>query len=174
MRRLVVVGLWLVLVASVSTVVWQVIGSTGTQLYADRSQSVVPELPVTSAVPTADASRKPRPHKRHHNSPQPTATDHASPSTLNPTSRPSKSATSKPVAAVSRAWRGEAGTVIVQCRGSYITLEGANPNAGWRIEVERGSRQVKVSFHQGDEGAEVEVQASCSGGSPVFEVSKGD
>ena len=59
------------------------------------------------------------------------------------------------------------------CRGGTITLRGAQPNSGWRVEVgNRGPQQVEVNFStRQDDGGELELSARCVGGAPRFSTS---
>jgi hypothetical protein len=74
---------------------------------------------------------------------------------------------------VRRSWQGSAGVVTVECRGASISLQGAQPNTGWSIDIdERGPEEVRVDFDSGER--RTRVQAQCVGGSPRFSVDQGD
>lgn len=76
---------------------------------------------------------------------------------------------------VRRTWQGSAGAVTVECRGGSISLEGAQPNSGWSIEIDRsGPEEVQVDFESNDGDRRTRVQAECVGGTPRFEVDTGD
>jgi hypothetical protein len=76
---------------------------------------------------------------------------------------------------VRRSWQGSAGVVTVECRGASISLEGAQPNSGWSIEVERrGPEEVRVDFESNDGERRTRVQSECIGGTPRFEVDRED
>ena len=65
------------------------------------------------------------------------------------------------------------GQVSVRCAGAVIKLRIAQPDNGWRVDVEgSGPVKVEVSFQQGDAegGAQAHVEAFCSSGTPVFSV----
>lgn len=92
-------------------------------------------------------------------------------STTGPTTRGSEPEQSAP--AVPRTWQGAAGVVSVECRGSAIRLTGASPNSGYSVETDHtGPDDVRVEFESGERRTRVE--ASCSGGRPVFEVDADD
>ena len=195
-RRLLAVVAWTLVVLVCSGVVWGVIrtagtgvtsasslpGSTGTAIPADRATPATPTTP-------------PRPHRhRHPHRTGPTQAPSASPTpTVAPSARPSPpsatggprtgtsghdhpappSGTQQQPTEVRRTWQGKAGAVVAGCRGSTITLHGAQPNSGWRIEVgDRGPEEVEVHFAtEQDDGGEVEVHARCVGGEPRFSAS---
>lgn len=165
MRKLALAGVYLVVVASGSTAVWQVISSAGTQIYAKSPvEATMPSAPTPTG---SDAPTKPSPSVSPEGGTTSTLSAKPSPHpkpTTKPTTKP------KPIAQT-RIWSGQPGTVVSQCSGSLITLKGANPNSGWHVEVERSPREFTVKFDQGDGGREVEVTSKCSGGAPVFEVS---
>jgi hypothetical protein len=76
---------------------------------------------------------------------------------------------------VRRTWQGSAGVVTVECRGATISLEGAQPNSGWSIEIdERGPEEVRVEFDSNDGDRRTRVQAECVGGTPRFEIDRED
>ncbi|NMM22974.1 MAG: hypothetical protein HHJ11_05690 [Phycicoccus sp.] len=65
------------------------------------------------------------------------------------------------------------GQVSVRCIGSALTLRIAQPDNGWRVELDRSdSGDVQVTFKGGDGEAayETQVTATCSAGTPVFKV----
>jgi len=61
--------------------------------------------------------------------------------------------------------------------GAGMTLRIAQPDNGWRVEVDRsGTEDVEVTFHRGDiaAGGQTHVKAVCSAGTPVFTVENKD
>lgn len=173
MRRLLFPALWVAVVATISLSVWSVIRSAGGEVYGGTEETVVIEPLPQSAVTSTAATPRPKKHKRHHatksESPSPTP----SPTKAQPPSTPPKpKPTPTRPAGVTRLWSGPPGTVVSECTGTLIRLKGANPNSGWTVHVDRGSRELEVKFTRGEQ--EVEVHARCSGGSPVYEASRGD
>ncbi|MGH3307498.1 MAG: hypothetical protein ACRDOX_07380 [Nocardioides sp.] len=76
---------------------------------------------------------------------------------------------------VRRTWQGSAGVVTVECRGATISLEGAQPNSGWSIEIDRrGPDEVRVDFESNDGDRRTRVQSECVGGTPRFDVDQDD
>ena len=76
---------------------------------------------------------------------------------------------------VQRTWQGSAGVVTVECRGTTISLKGAQPNSGWSIEIDnRGPKEVQVDFDSNNGESRTRVQSECVGGTPRFEVDRGD
>jgi hypothetical protein len=65
------------------------------------------------------------------------------------------------------------GQVSVRCTGASILLRIAQPDNGWRVEVDNaGPDQVHVTFRSGDEeeGGGTQVTAVCAMGTPAFTV----
>lgn len=67
-------------------------------------------------------------------------------------------------------WTGPGGSVVAECTGAEIRLVGAQPDAGFTVEVgRRGPDRVEVDFEgQGEEDRESRVTGTCSGGEPRF------
>ncbi len=62
---------------------------------------------------------------------------------------------------VRRTWQGSAGVVTVECRGATISLQGAQPNSGWSIEIdERGPEEVRIEFDSNDGDRRTRVQSA--------------
>ena len=62
--------------------------------------------------------------------------------------------------------------MIAECRGSVISLDAAQPNDGFRIEVDdRGPDDLRVEFEGlGESDRKTEVRGECEGGVPVLEI----
>jgi hypothetical protein len=61
----------------------------------------------------------------------------------------------------------------VRCTGEAILLRIAQPDDGWRVEVNKsGPREVDLRFQRSDHNAEsrTRVTAVCSAGTPTFSV----
>jgi len=86
--------------------------------------------------------------------------------------QPTGSPTTRPTI-TRRTWQGVGGTVAVTCRGTSVSLDSAQPDSGFTIEVhERGPQRVEVRFEGRDDESDDKsrVRAGCAGGLPVFEV----
>lgn len=60
----------------------------------------------------------------------------------------------------------------VRCVGRTASLRFAQPADGWAVGVDdSGPEHVKVTFRSSGERREIEVEAECSGGTPVFSTS---
>lgn len=94
-----------------------------------------------------------------------------SPSTEKP--KPTKAPSSD---SAQRTWHGAGGYVSATCQRSAISLDGAQADVGFTVEVEdRGPERLRVHFEgQGEEGRETEVEAQCVDGVPDFTVSAED
>ncbi len=91
-----------------------------------------------------------------------------------PSSRPSTSPppTPTPTIDASRSLTTRGGFVAGTCSGTSVSLS-ASPAVGWQIDEIRGgpATEASVTFHQSSGGeGEVQVEATCSGGSPRFAV----
>ena len=65
----------------------------------------------------------------------------------------------------------------MRCTAGNISLRSAQPDSGWRVEIEGSSSEaVEVTFKQGDveDHGETHVRAVCSGGNPTFTVEGSD
>ena len=159
-----------------------------------------PKSPKASPRPSKSASASPRgPSTSGPSEPRsPSGTPNSSPEPPAPTSsgdgpgpspgpRPSSSPNNPPPSSsppqpkptqdqgVRRTWQGSAGVVTVECRGPSISLQGAQPNSGWSIEVdERGPEEVRVEFDSNDGDRRTRVQSECVGGTPRFDVDRED
>jgi hypothetical protein len=74
-----------------------------------------------------------------------------------------------------RAWHGEEGLVVADCSGETIQLVAAQPDAGYRVEIQgNGPHLLDVHFTATDDPGNVtEVSGLCAQGRPVFHVRKG-
>lgn len=186
-RIALLVGLWFVVVALGSGLVWAVISATGDELAS--TGDAVPRPPdgtVTTAPPEATRSSNPSPSAEVTDSAPPPAASSASPSASSASSglpdsnsgpRPSRTAdrTRDPApAARSATWSGPAGVVTTRCVGDRINLVRAVPSAdGYVVEVkDQGPEEVEVEFEGRGEDTQPEtrVEATCVGGSPRYSV----
>lgn len=188
-RRTVLVAViaWVAVVAVGSTLVWTVISRVGENLTAadtgqQRTASAAHSLAPTQ--PGVQLTRRPHPSQRPSASPTqasspspPVGTPIVAPPgtpVSTPTSHPTSEPSSEPTGSSNArraTWRGTGGSVTVVCHGQSISLESAQPDTGFRVEVEdRGPEEIHVKFRgQGDEGRETEMQARCQGGVPAFQ-----
>lgn len=61
--------------------------------------------------------------------------------------------------------------MTVSCKGPRIRLVAAQPNVGYRVEVENeGYDELKVKFESTNEGGETQLFAVCQSGTPKFSV----
>lgn len=184
-RRTVLVAViaWVAVITVGSTLVWTVISRVGEDLTtADpgvlRTAGVVSTAGTTQ--PGVRLTRRPPPTRSASATPTsgsstptpvgtptlpPPATSSAAQPTAHPTTQPTSQSTAQ-----RRTWQGPGGFVAAVCRGRVISLDAAQADSGFRVEVEdRGPEEIHVSFRgQGEEGRETEVQARCQGGAPVF------
>jgi hypothetical protein len=169
--------IWLLTVAGVSATAWVAIDRAGHDISgADPSSQVTPSLGPTFDTTTLGATPT---------STTTTTRPSASTSTAMPTSKanPWTPPPPKPSPAPARTPTARDRTVIVaggrvsvRCVGANITLRIAQPDDGWRVEVDaERAGQVGVTFQRGDEeaGARTHVSTVCRAGTPAFTVSKG-
>lgn len=175
-----VAAIWVVAVAGVSVTAWLAIDRAGREV-TSASVSALPAASIGTATsattsdqgasstgpttkPSASTTPKPSPSKSSTVAPSPSS----SPS---PANTHTGSVTSTPVR--DRTVTVVGGQVSVRCIGSDLTLRIAQPDNGWRVELDSSeSRDVQVTFKGGDGEAshETQVTATCSAGTPVFKV----
>lgn len=170
-----VTAIWLAAVAGVSATAWLAIDRAGQEV-TSAGVSALPPASISSATPTAtdqvtsstDPTAKPSASKTPNPSTSKASTIAPSPS---PASTHTGSASSTPVR--DRTVTVVGGQVSVRCIGADLTLRIAQPDNGWRVELDRSdSGDVQVTFKGGDGEAsgETQVTATCSSGTPVFTV----
>lgn len=146
--------IWLAVVAGVSATAWFAIDRAG------RNISSGSTTPNPASVGAAVGTRTPRS--------RPPTTGGATPSTRTP-----GPATTSPAIPTDRSLSVAGGQVSVRCTGARIKLRIAQPDDGWRVEVESsGPREVEVLFESRDEDLDHEtwVDAVCVDGVPEISV----
>ncbi|HSF27226.1 MAG TPA: hypothetical protein VLC50_06885 [Actinomycetes bacterium] len=158
-RRAMLVAIWLLAIAVGASLAWVAVDRAG-RAVLDPS-TAAGALPVPTASPSAPSSI----------TPLPTATPPV-PRRPSVTPDPSTTRASQP-GPVARTQLTDGGTVAVTCRGGAAELSYATPRAGWLVELrDRGPREVRVRFERAGSGkhSHIDVRASCSEGSPAFDV----
>jgi hypothetical protein len=191
-RRVMVVAAltWVLVVLVGSTLVWAVISHAGREVVSgeapvlSRSATTSPK----SSQPTVRDGEtiKPRKTQRPTKEPSSAGTGSGTPSSSSaPSSKPPSSSHSAGPSggpsgggpsgpqATRRTWNGAAGSVVVECTGASMTANSATPNSGWGVEAQKEGGTFQVHFHQTSGGKEVELSATCVGGTPRFD-SHGD
>jgi hypothetical protein len=184
-----VAAIWLAAVAGVSVTASVAIDRAGRDVSGADVASRRPETPgsaVTTTIATADspespANATPKPPTSTSSPTRPTT--RTPPSTSQPRpgipNTPSPSSSNRPASTVrppiprSRTVSVTGGQVTARCSGAAIWLRIAQPDNGWRVEVEQsGPAEVEVSFRRGDADARVrtDVTAVCAAGAPTFTV----
>lgn len=171
-----VAAIWLAAVAGVSATAWLAIDRAGRDVTSATDSALRPASIGTAAAATASgqgaSSTGPTTKPSASTTPKPTApkTSNVAPSP-SPASTYTGSITSPPV--TDRTVTVVGGQVSVRCIGSDLTLRIAQPDNGWRVELDRSdSGDVQVTFKVGDGEVwpETQVTATCSAGTPVFTV----
>lgn len=157
-----VLGVWLLVVAGTSSLVWVAIASAGRGVSDPVAQAPGSTAPTTPSVANShtagsgSTASSTRTHSRATTSPRSgtssTVTAAPAPTSTQPTRQGS---TTVP-----------GGSVSVSCEGSRITLLGAAPAVGWSVETDRSESTVEVKFHRPE--SETEVHATCVDGAPRF------
>jgi len=161
--------IWLATVAGVSVTAWVAIDHAGRDITGGVVSSPPPVTlgsPLGTTTPDAgpsgtDATSEPSA------APETSAAPDAS-ATTEPSAAPEPSATSS-----DRTVSVTGGQVSVRCTGSTIQLRIAQPDNGFRVEVEKaGPEEVHVIFRRGDDegGVGAQVTAVCATGTPAFRV----
>jgi len=167
-----VAAIWLVAVAGVSATAWFAIDRAGQEV-TSASVSALPSVLISTVTPTTapdQGASSTGPTPKPSGSKTSTASPSPSPSPSPPRTH-NGSASSIPVR--DRTVTVVGGQVTVRCIGSALTLRIAQPDNGWRVELDRSeSGDVQVTFKGGDHEAspETQVTAACSAGTPVFTV----
>lgn len=144
-------------------------GSPSTSPSKPQGSSSTPNSAPQSPAPPA-ASTAPNPGPGPAPGPGPKSSPNNPPPSSSPSPPPPKPSSS-PDSGVRRSWQGSAGSVTVECQGPRISLQGAQPNTGWSIDVDdRGPDKVRVDFESNNGERRTRVMAECVGGTPRFDV----
>lgn len=155
---------WLAVVLVGSALVWTVIARAGQDLVSAQDPVVATSGP--GATRTTPRRPSPRSSSSSPSSSAPTAS--STPST------PTTPTTSAPPAPVPqrRTWQGRGGVVVAQCDGSAISLQSAQPDTGYAVDVSNdGPEELEVEFEgrEDESGSHSAVTARCVDGVPVFD-----
>ena len=166
--------IWVATVVGVSATAWVAIDRAGRDLSAESVSALTTPL-LGSTAPTTSGSPL-----RTHAIPRPTESDETTTTTGSTTPGPpptgSQPSPSSSTTTHDRTVMVKGGQVSVRCTGADLTLRIAQPDDGWKVDVDRaGTGSVDVKFQRGDEedGATTHVKAVCSAGTPVFTVTTG-
>jgi hypothetical protein len=164
--------IWLAAVAGVSVTAWVAIDRAG----RDITGGVVSSLPPVTLGPVPGTTTPGGGSSRTDATPETSATT-GTPAPTAPSATPEPFATQEPSATEpattprDRTFSVTGGQVSVRCTGSTIRLRIAQPDNGWRVEVEQaGPEEVHVIFSRGDDEDEAQVAAVCASGNPVLRV----
>jgi len=165
--------IWVATVTGVSVTAWVAIDRAG----RDITGGVVDSLPLVtlgSALGTSTSESGP---SATDETPKPTAepsgTSKPSATTQPSASKPPLAPAGPSSASRDRTFSVDGGQVSVRCTGSTIRLRIAQPDNGWRVEVDKaGPEEVQVNFRRGDggDGSEFHVEAACEAGVPALKV----
>ena len=171
-----VAAIWLVAVAGVSATAWFAIDRAGREV-TSASSNALPPLAISTATPTttsdqgASSTPTTQPSASTTSKPSVSKTSTVSRSPSPPSNSQTSAVSSAPVR--DRTVNVDGGLVSVRCTGTALTLRIAQPDNGWRVELDRSdTRDLQVTFKSGDNEAsrETQVTAVCTAGTPVFTV----
>ncbi len=173
-----VAAIWLAAVAGVSVTAWLAIDRAGREVTSATVSALLPaSIGTATSGTTSDqgaSSTDPTTKPPASKTPKPST---SKASTVAPSPSPSPASTNTGSVAATpvrdRTVTVVGGQVSVRCIGSALTLRIAQPDNGWRVELDRSdSGDVQVTFKSGDGAAsqETQVTATCSAGTPVFTV----
>ena len=148
-----VAAIWVATVACVSATAWVAIDRAGRDLTGGVAGSLPPVTLGSALVTTTPQISPSRTNVTPAPSDTPQPTDTPEPSAKPaPSAKPEPSATAKPsTTSRDRTFSVEGGQVSVRCTDSTIRLRIAQPDNGWRVEVEKaGPEEVIVIFRRGD------------------------
>jgi len=172
-----VAAIWLAAVAGVSVTAWLAIDRAGREV-TSAGVSALPKVLISKATATTTPGQGP---SSTDPTTKPPASKTPTPSASNPStvsSSPSPPSNGQTDAVSSTPVRDRTVTVVggqvsVRCIGAALTLRIAQPDNGWRVELDRSDAgDVPVTFKNGDSEAsgETHVTAVCTAGTPVFTV----
>jgi hypothetical protein len=159
--------IWLAAVAFVSVTAWLAIDRAGRDLTGDV---IGPLAPVT--VGRTLGSAPPQGSRSPSATPQPVVRQ-GSRESQGPSASPPSAPSTPSMTPQDRTINVTGGQVSVRCTGSTMTLRIAQPDNGWRVDVDKTALEtVNVSFQTGDDesGAGGSVTAACLTGTPTFKV----
>jgi hypothetical protein len=160
MRRFGLFGLWLVVVASATTVTWQIVSAADNQV-SDRpiaplnvAAPVLTDSTVATTTTTSVTSTTARPTS---STPAPSDSSGSTVTTTS-TSDPLTTQSNASPSWQSRSIQTAGGTVIVRYRPGEVEYQSATPAPGFQVEVEEvGPPEVKVEFESESQKFEVEA-----------------
>ncbi len=173
MRRPLLVGGWVVVVALATTLTWQVVGAvddqvstrpvsplnvSGPVVAAEQPTTTAAEIPSTTTLMTTGTLQGSSPT-----------------SSTTTTTSPEASTTTTTVAAdwQTKSTTTAGGTVVVKYRPGEVVLLTATPEAGFRVEIEySGPPEVEVDFES--DTLKVEYRARWEDGELDIEVKESD
>lgn len=162
-RRLAILGGWLVVLVLVTTLTWQIVSA------ADDQVSERPIAPLNVAAPViTDPSSTTLPD---FTSTTPPGTTPSTSSTVPTTATTADTTTSSASSWHTRSVQTVGGVVILRYRPGEVAYQSATPAPGFHVEVDKqGPPQVKVEFES--QSSKVEVSAEWSDGDLKVEVSE--
>ncbi len=177
-RRFILFGGWLAVVAAVTLLTWQIVSAADEQVSArpiaplnvaapviatsSTTSTTIGDVDTTTAT-TATTSTAPSPAETSTTSTTTPPTGSTTPTTS--TTQPDTSETWQ-----ARSVKTAGGTVLLRYRPGEVAYQSASPAPGYQVEVEKpGPPEVKVEFES--ESNKVEVQAAWSDGDLRVEVS---
>lgn len=167
--------IWVATVAGVSATAWVAIDRAGRDLSAASVSALTTPL-LGSTAPTTSGSGTTRTHATPRPSGSTETTTTTSSTTPSPPGTSSQPSPSSSTTTHDRTVMVTGGQVSVRCTSADLTLRIAQPDDGWKVDVERaGAGSVDVKFQRGDEEhrATTHVKAVCSAGTPVITVATG-
>ena len=176
MRRLALIGGWIVVVLLTTALTWQIVSA------ADDRVSQRPSSPLNVAAPLLAASDESSTTPQTTTALATSTTISQSPNTTIPGATTSTSASISVPASTTTSLASEwavktistsGGNVVVKYRPEEVVLQAASPAAGFRVEVDKaGPPEVRVEFES--ETSSVEVRVEWKDGALDIEISEDD
>ena len=176
MRRLALIGGWLVVVLLTTALTWQIVSA------ADDRVSQRPSSPLNVAAPILAAADESTTTPQTTTTLATSTTISQSPNTTIPGATNSTSASIPVPASTTTSLASEwtvktistsGGNVVVKYRPDEVVLQAASPAAGFRVEVDKaGPPEVRVEFE--NETSSVEVRVEWEDGELDIEISEDD
>lgn len=177
---------WATVVGATSAVAWLAIDRAGREVLTASASGLgkargvatgapwtpAATTPVTPATTRSTTTSDDQPHTTAPGTTPPRSSSTPSSATSSTHAHTDPTTVPAPPAAVDRTVRVEGGQVAVRCVGRTASLRFAQPADGWSVKVDdTGPEHVKLTFTSAGDRREIEVEAECSNGTPVFQTS---
>jgi hypothetical protein len=170
-RRLSLVGAWLLVVVVATVLTWQIVSAADDQV-SDGARSLNVAAPVLASFTTTTTATSTAPSTVTSTTSGPSTSTTLS---ADPTETTGPSTTTS-ITAPDPVWRTETvetsgGTIVLRYRPNEVAYQAASPTKGFKVEIEsKGPPEVQLKFES--ENMEIEVHATWRDNQVDVEVSE--